>query len=49
MLSGLGLDKEATERYVVDAVAEFIHLTEKAEKAGASGEGGAAGEAAGEA
>ncbi|MGC0384119.1 Clp protease N-terminal domain-containing protein [Streptomyces sp. SAI-129] len=29
VLSGLGLDKEATERYVVAAVAEFIQLTEE--------------------
>ncbi|MCO6716958.1 Clp protease N-terminal domain-containing protein, partial [Streptomyces sp. CHB19.2] len=37
VLSGLGLDKEATERYVTEALAEFIEVTE--EKEPGQGEG----------
>ncbi|MFF0683866.1 Clp protease N-terminal domain-containing protein [Streptomyces tendae] len=42
LLSGLGLDKEATERYVVEAVAEFIQLTQEktAEETAATGSAG---------
>ncbi|MFE1584098.1 Clp protease N-terminal domain-containing protein [Streptomyces sp. NPDC058737] len=38
LLSGLGLGKEATERFVTEALAQFIKVTEK------SGEGGTEGE-----
>ncbi|CAM5538211.1 hypothetical protein SVIOM342S_04468 [Streptomyces violaceorubidus] len=47
VLSGLGLGKEATERYVVDALAEYIRITGgKTEEE--TGQTGAAGSAAAE-
>jgi hypothetical protein len=43
VLSGLGLDKEAAERYVVDALAEFIQITQ--DETGETGTTGPAPEA----
>ncbi|MFJ8194562.1 Clp protease N-terminal domain-containing protein [Streptomyces sp. NPDC096094] len=40
VLSGLGLDKEATERYVTEMLAEFIEVTAKTEETVATGETG---------